>query len=221
MNYIPMNTLAIKYKLRTLEKQFEPDKAKRIRRFQRRLEILRTTGEASDYFLLEAIYCLEVGLILAALQIATATLELLARQILIHQSIIGLNDHEGSAFRIETKFEKEDKQNIFYGILNALTTQKIINADERKQLDKIYREIRIPLHHGIVGRYSRSREKDSLTLDILFGDSKVHLTTGQSGFEKVIDKFGLDDIDHVISGLEILNPKFQKASWPSKIGKNV
>jgi hypothetical protein len=202
-------------KLRTIEKQFEPGKARMMRSFQSRLKILRTTGEASDYFLLEAIYCLEAGLVLAALQIATAALELLARQILIQQTIVGLKDRKGSAYRIETKFE-EDKGYVFYGILNVLNAREIINDEERKQLKKIYQEIRIPLHHGIVGRYSRSREGGSLTLDILFGDSQIHLTTGQSGFEGAIDKSGMDDIAHVISGLEILSPKFQKASWPSK-----
>jgi hypothetical protein len=208
-SYSPENNV----KLRTIEKQFKPNKAKKIRSFQRRLGVLRTTGEASDYFFLEAIYCLEAGLVLAALQIATAALELLARQILIQQTIVGLNDRKGSAYRIETKFE-EDKGYAFYGILNALNARKIINDDEREQLKNIYLNTRIPLHHGIVGRYSRLREKDSLTLNILFDDSQVHLTTGQSGFEKAIDKFGLDDINHVISGLEILNPKFRKASWP-------
>jgi predicted hydrolase (HD superfamily) len=77
----------------------------------------------------------------------------------------------------------------------------------------IYREIRIPLHHGIVGRYSRSREGNGgdWILDALWGDGQVHLTTSETAMESVIEAYGVDDLDHVISALELLTPKFQTA----------
>src|SRR4051812_17305805 len=114
--------------LRTIEQQFEPNKARTLRDFQRRLEAVRTTGEASDYFVFEAVSCLEGGLLLASLQLATATLELRAREILIQNTISVLSDHKGLAFRVETDFE-EDRGYLFYGILGALETRKLIASD--------------------------------------------------------------------------------------------
>src|SRR6266849_6749390 len=88
---------------RSIEEQFEPDVAGKLRDFQRRLEIVRTTGEASDYFIWEALSCLDRGLLLATLQLATATLELRAREILIQHTIAGLSDREGPAHHIDRK----------------------------------------------------------------------------------------------------------------------
>jgi hypothetical protein len=200
---------------RSIEEQFEPDIAKKLRDFQRRLEIVRTTGEASDYFIFEAVSCLDGGLLLAALQLTTATLELRAREILIQHTITGLSDRRGSAYRVESSVE-EDRGYPFYGILADLQTHGVISADDHQNLKHIYQHIRIPLHHGIVGRYSRSRDDgtSAWVLDALFGDSQVHLTTSETAMESVIERYGVEDLDHVISALELLTPKFQKAGSP-------
>jgi hypothetical protein len=81
----------------------------------------------------------------------------------------------------------------------------VITAEARQKLKHIYREIRIPLHHGIVGRYSGSRKArgDEWILDALWGDSQVHLTTSENAMESAIETYGVDDLDHDISALEI------------------
>jgi hypothetical protein len=193
---------------RSIEEQFEPDVAERLRDFQRRLEAVRTTAEASDYFIFEAISCLDRGLLLATLQLATATLELRAREILIQHTIAALPHRRGPAHHIEVSVE-EDRGYLFYGMLAALETRGVITAEAHQELKHIYREIRIPLHHGIVGRYSRSREEggDEWILDALWGDSQAHLTTSETAMESAIETYGVDDLDHVISALEILTPK--------------
>ena len=71
---------------RSIEEQFEPGVALKLRLLQTRLEAVRTTSEASDYFIFEALSCLDRGLLLAALQLITAALELRAREILIQNT---------------------------------------------------------------------------------------------------------------------------------------
>ncbi len=203
---------------RSIEEQFEPDVAWKLRDFQRRLEIVRTTGEASDYFIWEALSCLDRGLLLATLQLATATLELRAREILIQHTIAGLSDREGPAHHIEISVE-EDRGYLFGGILVALETRGAISAEDHQKLKHIYQQIRIPLHHGIVGRYLRSHKEggDEWILDALWGNRQVHLTTSETEMESVIERYGVDDLDHVISALELLTPKFQKADSPVRL----
>ena len=67
---------------RPLEEQFEPEAVRRIRSVQERLDRLQITYHASRYFVVEATRCLEAGLLLAALQVSTAMLELLVRETL-------------------------------------------------------------------------------------------------------------------------------------------
>ena len=49
---------------RSIEEQFEPDVALKLRLLEGRLEAVRTTGRASDYFIFEAVSCLDRGLLL-------------------------------------------------------------------------------------------------------------------------------------------------------------
>jgi hypothetical protein len=207
---------------RSIEEQFEPEVAARLRDFQRRLEAVRTTGEASDYFIFEALSCLDRGLLLAALQLITATVELRAREILIQLIITELPDRKGPANWIEISLE-EGRDYLFGGILAALETRGAIGPDERQQLKDIYRDIRIPLHHGIVRRYSRSHDESDESdsewiLEAFWGDSQVHLTTSETEMESIIEMHGANDLDHAISALELLTRKFRKASsiWTKK-----
>ena len=41
-------------------------------------------------------------------------------------------------------------------------------------------------------------------LDVLWGDSKVHLTTSETAMESAIEKYGVDGLDEVISELDLL-----------------
>ncbi len=48
-------------KIRSVEEQFEPEQASEIRRLQARVDALRTSDEASSYFLSEATVALMVA----------------------------------------------------------------------------------------------------------------------------------------------------------------
>jgi len=205
---------------RSIEEQFEVDVALKLRLLEGRLEAVRTTARASDYFIFEAVSCLDRGLLLATLQLVTAALELRAREILIQCAIADSDppDRRETADQIEISVE-EDRGYVFYGILSALEARGLICADDRCQLQKIYKEIRVPLHHGIVNRYSRRGSADAddpepdAVLDALWGEYRGHHTTKETDMESVVEEYAMEDLDHVVTGLELLTSKFLRSKF--------
>jgi hypothetical protein len=196
----------MKIQLRTPEQQFCSRDAAKIRSFQGRLRAIRTTGRASDYFLFETINCLEVGLILAALQVSTSALELRARELWISMKFKEMDDKSGGAYTVETSIE----QGLFFAdLVNALKSHNIIALSESKRLKEIYKAIRIPMHHGIVRRYINSKEPNakSQILEILYRYEIAGFTTDQGEVESILEYHGIEDIGEIIAGLEILTAK--------------
>jgi hypothetical protein len=130
---------------RSIEEQFEPGIALKLRLLAGRLEAVRTTARASDYFIFETVSCLDRGLLLATLQLATAALELRARELLIQYTIAAAEPpaRRGVADQIQISVE-ENRGYLFCGILSALEALGLIGGEERCQLKRVYEEIRIP-----------------------------------------------------------------------------
>lgn len=132
-----------------------------IRALQLRLERLQITFSASRYFGAETIRCLEAGLILAALQVSTSMLELLVRETVIDRRMgrvatsprTDLDALECSLMREA----EEDRSLSFVGMVRELEQHQALNADEADRLRSTYRDIRIQLHHAIIGRFVRQR----------------------------------------------------------------
>jgi hypothetical protein len=206
---------------RSIEEQFEPDVALKLRFFEGRLEAVRTTAKASDYFVFEAVSCLDRGLLLATLQLVTAALELRARELLIQYAIVDAKPpaRREVADQIQISIE-ENRGYLFYGILSALETLGLIGMAERCQLKQIYQEIRIPVHHGIVGRYSRrqSLEDDDPVaaeiLDALWAAYRGHHTTSETDMESIVENYAVEDLGRVVTGLELLTSKFVRSKFP-------
>ena len=180
-----------------------------------RARIGRTTGRASDYFIFEAVSCLDRGLLLATLQLVTAALELRARELLIQYAIAAAEPpaRREVADQIQISIE-QNRVYLFCGILSALEERGLIDVDERCQLKRIYQEIRIPLHHGIVGRYSRrgsADDDDSVVdsvLDALWAGYRGHHTTSETDMESLVENYAVEDLGRVVTGVELLTSKF-------------
>src|SRR5438876_6156431 len=200
---------------RSIEEQFQPDVALKLRLLEGRLEAVRTTGRASDYFIFEAVSCLDRGLLLATLQLVTAALELRARELLIQYAIAAAEPpaRREVADQIQISIE-QNRVYLFCGILSALEERGLIDVDERCQLKRIYQEIRIPLHHGIVGRYSRrgsADDDDSVVdsvLDALWAGYRGHHTTSETDMESLVENYAVEDLGRVVTGVELLTSKF-------------
>jgi len=147
--------------IRRLEERFEASTVEQIRALQLRLERLQITFSASRYFGAETIRCLEAGLILAALQVSTSMLELLVRETVIDRRMgrvatsprTDLDALECSLMREA----EEDRSLSFVGMVRELEQHQALNADEADRLRSTYRDIRIQLHHAIIGRFVRQR----------------------------------------------------------------
>jgi hypothetical protein len=205
---------------RSIEEQFEPDVALKLRLLEGRLEAVRTTGRASDYFIFEAVSCLDRGLLLATLQLVTAALELRARELLIQYAIAAAEPpaRREVADQIQISIE-QNRVYLFCGILSALEERGLIDVDERCQLKRIYQEIRIPLHHGIVGRYSRrgsADDDDSVVdsvLDALWAGYRGHHTTSETDMESLVENYAVEDLGRVVTGVELLTSKFIRSKF--------
>jgi hypothetical protein len=159
-------------------------------------------------------------LLLATLQLVTAALELRARELLIQYAIVDAKPpaRREVADQIQISIE-ENRGYLFYGILSALETLGLIGMAERCQLKQIYQEIRIPVHHGIVGRYSRrqSLEDDDPVaaeiLDALWAAYRGHHTTSETDMESIVENHAVEDLGRVVTGLELLTSKFVRSKF--------
>ena len=195
-------------KARSVEEQFEPEQVKKIRDLQSRVDSLRTSHDASAYFMSEASRCLDAGLLLASLQVLTSGLELRVRELLIARELRKRSNLSGDAFSVEQCFEEQ--RFTFRTMLDKLPQDGALTANECGDLMKVYGEIRIPVHHGIVGRYLQSlgENKDHGIADILWGNTKAHITTGESDLEDAVDKHGITELERVVSLIEAFSNKF-------------
>ena len=168
-------------KIRPIEQQFENEKIIKIREIQRQSQSLRFQTGAGPYYTKEVIKCLEAGLLLAALQVATALLELFVRDLLIIE-IYKKEFPEGltsSDYRKLGKIEKdiEDGHPRFYfnKIISELAKDNIIKEQDREKIYSVYKNVRIPLHHGLTRRFVRlfskveiDDENDDPLVDTIF-----------------------------------------------------
>ena len=68
---------------RSLEEQFEPKVAERLRLVSEAFLALRVHGRVSNYYLLEIARTIDHGMLLAAIELATTLLEIWLRDLLV------------------------------------------------------------------------------------------------------------------------------------------
>jgi hypothetical protein len=150
-------------KIRPLEQQFEDEKVIKIREIQGQFQSLRFPTGAGSYYTKEVINCLEAGLLLAALQVATALLELFVRDLLVAETYKkefprGLK----KLGKIERDIEDGRPRFDFNRIISELAEDNIIEEEDKEKIYSVYKNVRIPLHHGLTRRFVRSFWKDEI-----------------------------------------------------------
>lgn len=155
--------------IRPLEEQFEPDKCAEIRDLIAKFSALPFEGGACRYFTLEVTGCLEAGLLLAAVSVASVLLETFFRELLIiHrlQSAGPKTNRWGDTRLLLNKFEKEAEDGRprlhFDKIVDQLTGD-VLDSVEVEAAKKFYKDVRVPIHHGITRRFiaiARAEEVD-------------------------------------------------------------
>jgi len=107
------------------------------------------------YQLKELRSCLEVGLLIAALHLACSMIELFVRDLLIAKRMCDrwgdVKPDAPSRAKIVREIEHERELG-FPGMLDELSGRALEGEDAAK-LGRFYRQIRIPLLHGLVTRF--------------------------------------------------------------------
>ena len=142
--------------LRPLDKQFGPGRVDQIRSLQARFRSLEVHQSSSRYLAYEVVRALEAGLLYASLTVATALLELAVRSTLLERLLSSLGDHGPRAAAVHRAIE-DDPKFAFGRMVEKLVEFGVLDYDEEEALRTVYKRVRIPIHHAIVGRVARVR----------------------------------------------------------------
>lgn len=160
---------------RSLDEQFEAPKASKIRRIAEQFRSVANVGGGIRYFALEVVQCLQAGLLLSALHVASSLLELSVRKLLINRLFAEKrsSDDEGPMLNEllnDVEHEIEDREQLgFQAIVDKLKSLSVIEEEEAEKLKTFYSDVRIPIQHGITRRFVREErnlkgEEDPLAL---------------------------------------------------------
>jgi len=155
--------------------------------------------------------CLEAGLILAALQVATAMLELLVRETLAQDRMANTpkvpdEDLNALAYRLVKELE-EDRRLSFHRMVCELRGGSAfsLSREEADLLTTTYTATRNQLHHGIVGRFVRDRSPSDLR-PFIESTGLAHFSDAED-FAKIIKTQGVAELAKVLDAVEVVVAK--------------
>ena len=170
--------------IRPLEEQFAPKKLKQIREIQAHFRSIPYRFSIERYSAKELHRCLEAGLLLAAIGIAASLLEIFARNLLVsaqfaNAQIVDAKSAREIINRIERAIEDDKPRHDFALIVNKLKTMAIIEESDAENIQTFYKNIRIPIHHGITQRFVRESKQiaEDDVFSVLFLDPDVRFTS--------------------------------------------
>lgn len=145
--------------VRPLQEQFEPETVDRIGKLKIAFQSLPFQGEPARYLTREIVGCLEAGLLLAAVQVALSLLEMFFRELLVVVLFKEKYDEDiPSAHllldRIRQQIEDgRSPRYDLYLILDQLTKRGIVEKRDAGGIKTLYKNVRIPIHHGLTRRF--------------------------------------------------------------------
>lgn len=146
---------------RSLEEQFEPEHACRLRLIEEAFLSLRVSGRVSNYYLLEISRAIDRGMLLAAIQLATTLLEIWLRDLLVirkatEAAVASKHELRWLMTKLDREIEGIERGWDFGDLLNELHALQVLTDEEVSWLRSTYKHIRTPFHHGISGRIVNS-----------------------------------------------------------------
>lgn len=149
-------------KLRPLEEQFTGSRLGRIRRLQTELKELIYGDGAAKLYVNELVNSLEGGLLLAAIHLTGSLLELFVRDLLLY-NIKHTQLSSKSIDDLESILEDSKPEWSFNKILEELEKLNVLHANDVKNMNEFYKKVRIPIMHGITGRFVRGQRVDDFS----------------------------------------------------------
>ncbi len=184
--------------LRLLEKQFDPKKAAQLKKLSERLRKFSFPPGASRYYALELASCIEAGALLGALVVGSALLELYVRALVVSNASTVRQSAPLRKKNLESLLE-EKKNLSFAGLIDNLVSVGLFEKDDGESAKTLYKNIRIPLLHGLARRFVRQHQEpfgDELSL--LLGDKAI----SSSDLEKIIEDHALEYLEKLVGIIE-------------------
>ena len=179
--------------LRPLEKQFEAQTVKKIREQIESFRKLNLPYGPCHYYVFEIMRALEAGLLLAAIELSASLLELSLRELVFinrEKSAIPNNEFGPflgqSARRLDLEYERKV---MFTQLVDELESTGFASPSDTEPIKKFYKQTRIPIHHGLPGRYA-AKSKECPSGDFF----SVLFSTNIHSFEDALEKSALDDL---------------------------
>lgn len=155
--------------MRTYPEAFDRKTVMRISRLIKALEQLNDPRTGYKRYTYEIQECLRSGLLMAALSVSTALLELFIRDLVVaHRITRQFAGDMGFRGQIERETES-DRQMGFAKMLDELQIPPLVlEPHDVQHLREFYERTRIPLAHGLVRRLTSSAESEGDDLSDLF-----------------------------------------------------
>lgn len=196
-------------RVRPLDEQFGNEIVLRLRAIQRRVLELQDLGILQRYVAVEIAQCLEAGLLIAGLQVACSALEFAVRLAVVKdrdKQATGIPDADRAIFSSALLTKAEDDPQLTFGrMLAELVNHYVLTMEEKDHMQNIYRVVRIPVQHGILGRYVRERFDPSARW--LLELSSFNPAQDSHAIEEQIEKHAMDEIEELLSQIELLSRK--------------
>lgn len=181
-----------KDQLRPLREQFPPEKASALLQIRARLEGVRFGGGAAAYYAANLRDAITSGVLLAAVSLSASLLEVCVRELVIGYS----QSVARKGLRLQEELEAMRTKG-FLELLRALVDCGLFEPDDGESAKRFYKEIRIPIHHGLPARFVEFHEPDRF---VLFG--LLPLSIGSHELEETIEDHAIEYLDTVVGILE-------------------
>jgi hypothetical protein len=188
--------------LRPLEQQFEAETVTKIRLLIEAFRALEVPAGPGRYYMSEIARSLEAGLLLAAIELSASLLELVVRELvarLQEQNADPRHEfgpHLGArSRRLDLEY---DRHSMFTQLLDKLESSSVVKSEDAALVRKFYKETRIPLHHGLPGRYvSRSQQRPTNDLIAVLSVASRH------SFEQALEQRAIEELGRVVNFLAV------------------
>lgn len=180
--------------IRPLDQQFNVETVRSIRALIDRIERLDLPKGSSRYYAVELTHCLEAGLLLGSLHVAASLLELVVRGTIAERLALAQPKPTDWEYRLE-----EMRHLGFSKLIDHLVDAGLFEKADGDSAKDFYNTVRIPIHHGLPGRYVTCHNETMVFLKRLIGTS---MPTSSHDLEDVIEDFAVPQIDSVVSIIE-------------------
>ena len=180
--------------IRPLDQQFDVETARSIRALIDRIGRIELPDGSSRYYAVELGHCLEAGLLLGSLHVAASLLELVVRGTIVERLALAQTKPTDWEHRLE-----EMRHLGFPRLVDNLVDVGLFEKGDGDSAKDFYKAVRIPIHHGLPGRYVTHHDETAAFVKKLVG---ISMTTTARDFENVIEDFAVPQIETVVGIIE-------------------